>query len=98
MDDQYFLDLTDRARLDLLAARRWLNQPGSGLRAQLRLARLNRALIELQFAPMRWAFGRHSDVRVRLAEGYSIYYSVDDERRIVVVRRIFGPHQDQTAL
>lgn len=71
MDEPYRVDLTDRARSDLLAARRWLTQPGSGLRAQLRLSRINRALIELAFAPLRWTIGPHKGVRKRLVDGYT---------------------------
>ena len=98
MDERYELEFTDRARADLLQARRWLSQPGSGLRAQLRLARINRAIIELEFAPLRWALGRHPEVRVRLVEGHSVHYSVDLDKRTILVRRVFGPRQDQSIL
>ena len=98
MDDRFELEFTDRARADLLNARRWLTQPGSGLRAQLRLARINRAIIELEFAPLRWALGRHPDVRVRLVEGHCVNYSVDTQKRVILVRRVFGPRQDQSIL
>ncbi|OYW37010.1 MAG: hypothetical protein B7Z42_11130 [Brevundimonas sp. 12-68-7] len=98
MDERYELTFTDRARLDLLQARRWLRQPGSGLRAQLRLTRINRAIIELEFAPLRWTFGRHPGVRVRLIEGYSVHYSVEVSQKTVTIRRVFSPYQDQSRL
>ncbi|MFC5345900.1 type II toxin-antitoxin system RelE/ParE family toxin [Brevundimonas staleyi] len=98
MDERYRLEFTARARADLLQARRWLTQPGSGLRAQLRLARINRAIIELEFAPLRWAVGRHPNVRVRLVEGHSVHYSVDRFEKAIVVRRVFSPYQDQSIL
>jgi len=45
----YSVTFTARARRDLNAIRKWLLQPGSGLKAQLRIVRISRALAELQF-------------------------------------------------
>ena len=98
MDGAYDVALTARSRADLLAARRWLTQPGSGLRARLRLARINRAFVELEFAPLRWRQGPHPDTRQRLVDGYTIIYRVDEGRRLVSVLRVFGPFQDRSHL
>lgn len=98
MNDRYRLEFTDRARADLIQARQWLTQPGSGLKAQLRLARINRAIIELEFAPLRWAHGRHPGIRVRPVEGYAVHYSLDAEQKVILVRRVFGPGQDRASL
>jgi len=54
MGGPYRVIFTARARADLLAARRWLSQPGSGLKARLRSARITRAIVELQLTPFRW--------------------------------------------
>ena len=95
---RYELLLTARARSDLLAAREWLSQPGSGLKARLRIARITRALVELQFTPHRWAAGEHEGTRQRHVEGYHIIYQADDAAAQVRVLRIFGPYQDRSSL
>ena len=96
MHVDWSVTFTARARIDLLAVRRWLNQPGSGLRARLRLARINRALVELRFSPHRWPIGDNADVRERPIEGHRIFYRVDDDTRTAVVLRVFGPFQDRS--
>ena len=93
----YALLFTARARRDLLALRRWLSQPGSGLPARLKIARISRALAELQFSPGRWPEGRHG-ARERVVDGYLIAYRIDDARKQVRVLRIFGPYQDRAGL
>ena len=94
----YALVFTARARIDLLALRRWLSQPGSGLPARLKIARISRALAELRFAPARWPEGRHGGARERVVDGYLIVYRVDDARERVRVLRIFAPYQDRNRL
>jgi hypothetical protein len=47
----YSIAFSARARTDLLALRRWRSRPGSGLKARLKIARISRALAELQFSP-----------------------------------------------
>jgi plasmid stabilization system protein ParE len=91
------LALSARAEADLLDARRWLEQPGSGLKARLKMTRINRAILELRFAPDRWPAGQIEGVRERLVEGYVIAYQVDRSRRRVRVMRVFGPYQDRSA-
>ncbi len=95
---EYVLALSARAEADLLAARRWLEQPGSGLRARLRLARINRAIAELRFAPDRWPVGPIEGVKERLVEGYIIAYQVDRSRLRIRVMRVFGPYQDRSTV
>lgn len=94
----YSIAFAARARIDLLALRRWLSQPGSGLRARLKIARISRALAELQFSPERWPASRHESARERVVEGYLIVYRVDDDRRQVRILRVFGPYQDREEL
>lgn len=96
MSVDWSVTFTARARSDLLAVRRWLNQPGSGLRARLRLAKINRALVELRFAPHRWPICDKPAVRERPIEGHRILYRLDETRRAVTILRVFGPFQDQT--
>ena len=92
----YVVVLSARSRLDLNAIRRWLTQPGSGLRAQLKIARIGRALTELQFAPDRWPIDPQTGVRRRVVDGHLIAYRVDVERLEVRVLRVFGPYQDRS--
>jgi plasmid stabilization system protein ParE len=96
MNADWSVTFTARARSDLLAVRRWLNQPGSGLRARLRLARINRALVELRLAPRRWPVGDGAGVRERPVEGHRIFYRVDEAARVVTILRVFGPFQDRS--
>jgi plasmid stabilization system protein ParE len=98
MDAPYEVELTAMARSDLLAARRWLTQPGSGLRARLRLARISRALVELEFAPLRWSKGPFPDTRQRFVDGYTLIYRIDDAANAVTVLRVFAPYQDRSSL
>ncbi|WP_295708346.1 type II toxin-antitoxin system RelE/ParE family toxin [uncultured Brevundimonas sp.] len=95
MDTEYAVVFAAHGRADLLAVRRWLNQPGSGLRARLRLAKISRALTELRFAPHRWPIGDHPGVRERAVEGHRIFYRVDEVQRTVNVLRVFGPFQNR---
>jgi hypothetical protein len=97
MGGPYRVIFTARARADLLAARRWLSQPGSGLKARLRSARITRAIVELQFTPFRWPEGQTSGVRERPVEGHRILYQVDDPAHTISLLRVFGPFQDRTA-
>lgn len=93
MVHQYSIVVSARARADLLAARRWLSQPGSGLKARLTMARINRAISELGFAPERWAIGSIDRVRERFVEGYAVLYRFTDSNGPVLVLRIVGPFQ-----
>lgn len=94
----YAVQFTARARRDLIAIRKWLGQPGSGLKAQLRIARISRALAELQFRPDRWPANAAPGMRQRLIEGHVVIYKIDTESLVVTVMRIFGPFQDRTGL
>lgn len=95
---EYAVFLMARAQADLLAVRRWLSQPGSGLKAQLKITRIVRALNELRFTPGRWPPGPVPDSRQRAIEGYTIVYRVDEALDRVRVVRIFGPRQDRSTL
>lgn len=98
MSQIFEVELTEHARSDLVSARNWLTQSGSGLRSRLRLSRINRALVELQFNPLRWPMGPYRHARERFVDGYTVRYVVDPHRSIVSVLRIFGPYQDRTSL
>lgn len=95
MTEAFEVALTVRARSDLVRHRAWLTQPGSGLRARLRLSRISRALVELQFSPLRWPQGPYRAVRERFVDGYTIRYVVDESAMVVTILRIFGPYQDR---
>lgn len=95
---EYAVLVSARAEADLLAARRWLTQPGSGLKARLRMARIGRAVTELQFTPGRWPMGPADGTRQRLVEGYTIVYRIDAHRLEVRIMRVFGPYQDQARI
>ena len=95
---ELLLVISARARADLLATRRWLGQPGSGLKARLKMARINRAISELRLAPERWPFGPIDGVRERLIEGYVVLYRPDRSAGRVDVLRVFGPFQDRSDL
>lgn len=97
MDQPRRVVFSARSRADLLAVRRWLLQPGSGLKASLKLARINRALVELQYAPLRWPEGETPGTRERPVEGHRILYRIDDSHTLTVLR-VFGPFQDRTDL
>ena len=94
----YAVVFTARARIDLLALRRWLSQPGSGLKARLKIARISRALAELQFSPGRWPVSRHEGAKERVVDGYLIVYRIDGGRGQVRILRVFGPYQDRSDL
>jgi len=96
MSGPYQVIFTARARVDLLAVRRWLYQPGSGLKARLRSARITRAIVELQFTPFRWPKGDVAGVRERPVEGHRILYRIDDGNRTISIIRVFGPFQDRS--
>jgi len=98
MDVDWSVTFTARARSDLLAVRRWLHQPGSGLRARLRLAKINRALVELRLSPHRWPDGDVPTIRERPVEGHRIFYQLDETNRTVTILRVFGPFQDRSEL
>lgn len=98
MSGPYQVIFTARARVDLLAVRRWLYQPGSGLKARLRSARITRAIVELQFTPFRWPEGQTSGVRERPVESHRILYRIDDGDRTISIIRVFGPFQDRADL
>lgn len=93
---QYSIVVSARARADLLAVRRWLSQPGSGLKARLTMARINRAISELSFAPERWAIGSIDGVRERFVEGYAVLYRFDDFPGRILVLRVFGRYQNRS--
>ena len=93
----YAVYFTARSRRDLNAIRTWLRQPGSGLRARLRVARISRALAELQFRPERWPASPKPGLRQQIIEGHTIVYKVDDAVMEVTVIRVFGPRQDRSA-
>lgn len=94
----YTIFLSARSRRDLNAIQRWLNQPGSGLKARLKVARITRALSELQFTPGRWPVGEHSGARQRPIEGHTVIYRIDERAKQVRTIRIFGPFQDRSTL
>jgi len=62
----------------------------------LRLARINRALVELRLAPLRWPEGDSGGVRERPVEGHRIVYRIDEAARAVTILRVFGPFQDRS--
>lgn len=93
----YSVHFTARARRDLNAIRRWLLQPGSGLKAQLKIARISRALAELQFRPDRWPAHATPGMRQRLIEGHVVVYKIDADALTVTVMRVFGPFQDRSS-
>lgn len=93
----YSVRFTARARGDLNAIRRWLLQPGSGLRANLKIARISQALAELQFKPDRWPAAPFPEFRQRVIEGHSIIYRIDSDAMEVTVMRVFGPYQARSA-
>lgn len=92
----YAVYFTARSRRDLNAIRRWLLQPGSGLRARLKMARISRAIAELQFRPDRWPQSSKPGLRQRVVEGHTIIYKMDEQALEVTVMRVFGPFQDRS--
>jgi len=95
---RYRLSFSSAARADLLDAKLWLTQPGSGRKGHERYAALNKAVLELRDGHHRWPVGEFDGVREQPAHGYRIYYQVDDGHREVMALRVFGPFQDRTRL
>ena len=95
------LTIARGAARDLAEARRWLTQPGAGIRAAQRLAALGAAVRDLREHPCRWPKGEHPGLRERHVEGYRITYEVVPDTGDnatagdVTVLRVFGPGQDR---
>lgn len=96
MTRRYALRVAALARQDILQAKAWLTQPGSGPRGHHRYATLNRAVLDLRHAPLRWPIGDNAEVRERPVEGHRLFYSVDVAARTVILLRVFGPFQDRS--
>jgi len=94
----YSVFFSARARRNLNAAQRFLTQPGSGLKARLKIIRIGRALTEHWFRLDRWPVGDHSGVRQRLVEGHVIVYRIDESAMHVRGIRVFGPFQGRSTL
>ncbi|QDH74135.1 type II toxin-antitoxin system RelE/ParE family toxin [Brevundimonas sp. M20] len=92
----YAVYFTAQSRRDLNAIRRWLLQPGSGLKARLKMTRISRALIELQFRPDRWPQSSTLGLRQHVIEGHTILYKLDEQAQEVTVMRVFSPYQNRT--
>ncbi|WEK38629.1 MAG: type II toxin-antitoxin system RelE/ParE family toxin [Candidatus Brevundimonas colombiensis] len=97
MARRYALRIATRAQHDILQAKAWLTQPGSGSRGSARYSRINRALLDLKDAPLRWPVGDYG-MRERPVEGHCIFYQVDEAARRVAVIRVYGPFQDRLDL
>ncbi|MFC7379053.1 type II toxin-antitoxin system RelE/ParE family toxin [Brevundimonas sp. GCM10030266] len=91
----YAVYFTARSRRDLNLIGKWLLQPGSGLKARLRMTRISRAVAELQFRPDRWPGSAKPGLRQRVVEGHTIIYKIDEQALEVTVMRVFGPRQDR---
>ena len=94
MNDDFRVEFTARSLIDLQAAKDWLTQRGAGQRSHGRYVSILKALVDLETSPYRWPTSGHVGFRKRSIEGYRIFYSVDGSRRMITVRRIFGPGQD----
>ena len=71
------LDYTDDAIEDLIAARSWLTQPGSRLRARRMLAAIRADIRRLRRHPCQWPIGEYPGVReLPCAGGYRVLYEV----------------------
>lgn len=94
--------ISPEAAADLIAARRWLLQPGSGQVARRRLRNIRSSIRALKQAPCLWAIGDHPDIREIPVEGYRVLYMVEpdtgsnDTSGDVIVLRMFGPWQERT--
>jgi len=94
--------ISPEAAADLIAARRWLLQPGSGQVARRRTRNIRSSIRALRQAPCLWAIGDHPDIREIPVEGYRVLYSVvpdtssNDTAGDVEVLRVFGPWQERT--
>jgi plasmid stabilization system protein ParE len=91
-----------RARDDLDAIRRWLNQPGSGRTAQRRLIAIRTAINRLREHPCLYPVGQHPGVRELPCQGsYRALYKVlpdtgrDETAGDIRVLRVFGPGQSR---
>lgn len=91
-----------RAREDLVAIRRWLMQPGSGLVARQRLTTIRTAVNRLREHPCLYPVVDHPGVReLPCAGGYRALYEVvpdtgsNDTAGDVLVLRVFGPGQNR---
>lgn len=94
-----------RARNDLEAITRWLTQPGSGPRAQRRLAAIWAAIERLREYPCRYPVGQHRGVRELPCDGgcralYRLHPDTgrDETAGDVQVLRVFGPGQSRDRL
>ena len=97
MARRYALKIATRAQQDILQAKAWLLQPGSGPRGSARYSKINKALLDLKDSPLRWPVGDYG-MRERPVEGHCIFYEVDEVARRVSVVRIYGPFQDRANL
>ena len=93
--------ISSKAFADLVGARLWLTQPGSGQRARRKLAAINRGIKELKREPCGWP--RIDETRrERVIIGYVAVYSVlpdtGDNRTAgdVTILRLYGPGQDRS--
>ncbi|WGM46704.1 hypothetical protein KOAAANKH_01577 [Brevundimonas sp. NIBR10] len=98
MSDPFQVEFTARSRGDLKSAKAWLTQPGSGQRSHARYISIIDALENLSETPHRWPKSEHIGFRKRSINGYRIFYSIDGNRRMVTVRRVLGPRQDEATL
>ena len=98
MSENYRVEFTTRSHKDLKSAKDWLTQPGSGRRSHARYVAILEALDDLGTSPHRWPRSDHIGFRKRSIEGYRVFYSIDGNRKMVTVRRILGPGQDEAGL
>ncbi|MWV25476.1 type II toxin-antitoxin system RelE/ParE family toxin [Methylobacterium sp. 2A] len=84
------------AAADLVHIRQWLRQPGAGEKAAHRLARVNEAVRDLRYHPLRWPEGEFEGIRSRSVAGHRILYAVTDDEGTATVDglRVFGPGQN----
>jgi plasmid stabilization system protein ParE len=93
--------ISPEAAADLVAARRWLLQPGSGQVALRRLRNIRSSIRALRQAPCFWAIGDHPDIREIPVEGYRVLFIVEpdtgsnDTAGDVTALRLFGPWQER---
>jgi len=94
--------ISPEAAADLIAARRWLLQPGAGQVARRRLRNIRGSIRALRQAPCLWAIGDHPDIREIPVEGYRVLYMVEPDTGSnetagdVIVLRLFGPWQERS--
>jgi hypothetical protein len=81
--------------------RSWMNQSGAGQRAKDRARKTAKAVRELRNESVQWPKGEQPGTRQRVAEEYTIIYSVDPDTNDqvtagdVYVLRIYGPGQSR---